>query len=54
MIKNDPKMLYMACPTCKKKMVEEAGGYSINSWNCEKCDFTTTNPVPTYILTVKF
>jgi len=31
MVKNDPKMLYMACPKCKKKMVEETAGY--NTWN---------------------
>lgn len=34
MIKNDPKMLYMACPQCKKKLTEESGGY--NTWSCEK------------------
>lgn len=34
MIKNDPKMLYMACPKCKKKMIEEPASY--DHWNCEK------------------
>lgn len=28
MIKNDQKMVYMACPSCKKKMSEEDSGYT--------------------------
>lgn len=52
MIKNDPKMVYMACPSCKKKMTEEDSGYS--AWRCERCEITTATPVPTYILSVKF
>lgn len=51
MIRNDPKMVYMACPSCKKKMNEEDSGYS--SWRCERCDMTTAEPVPTYLLSVK-
>ena len=51
MIKNDPKMVYMACPSCKKKMQEEDSGYTV--FRCERCNMTSTSPVPTYILSVK-
>jgi replication factor A1 len=50
MIKNDPNMVYMACPSCKKKMVEEDG---MSMWRCERCDMTTNEPVATYILSCK-
>jgi replication factor A1 len=51
MIRNDANMVYMACPSCKKKMNQEDSGYT--AWKCERCDMTTTDPVPTYILSVK-
>lgn len=51
MIRSDPKMVYMACPSCKKRMNEEDSGCT--SWRCERCDMVSQSPVPTYILTVK-
>jgi replication factor A1 len=50
-IKNDPNMVYMACPSCKKKMNHEDGAGS--EWRCEKCEMVTKNPVATYLITVK-
>lgn len=51
MIRNDPKMVYMACPSCKKKMNQEDSGYT--TWRCERCEMTTANPIPTYMISVK-
>ncbi|CAI2360853.1 unnamed protein product [Moneuplotes crassus] len=52
LVRNDSKMVYMACPSCKKKMTEE--DTSASTYRCEKCGMSTSNPVPTYIITVKF
>ncbi|CAI2361170.1 unnamed protein product [Moneuplotes crassus] len=52
LIRNDPKMVYMACPTCRKKLYEEDTSRSM--YKCEKCDITTNEPVPTYFISVKF
>ena len=51
MIRSDPKMVYMACPSCKKRMNEEDSGCT--SWRWERCDMVSPSPIPTYILSVK-
>lgn len=50
-IRNDSKMVYMACPSCKKKMQEE--DESTNLYRCERCSLSSTNPVATYMINVK-
>ena len=47
-IKKDDNTVYMACPECKKKVVEEGSEY-----RCERCDKVIEKPNPTYILTCK-
>lgn len=36
-------MYYLACPACKKKVSDEAGGY-----RCEYCNKSFADAVPTY------
>ena len=36
-------MYYLSCPTCKKKVIDEAGGY-----RCEKCQKTFNEAIPIY------
>lgn len=50
LIKNDSKMVYMACPLCKRKMTQEAAG---GTHYCQHCDNHTEKPIPTYIITAK-
>ena len=50
-IKNDSKMVYMACPSCKKKMQIE--DESTNLYRCERCSLSSTTPIATYMLNVK-
>ena len=51
MIRNDPKMIYMAWPSWKKRMNAEDSGST--SWRCERWDMVSSSPIPTYILSVK-
>lgn len=44
----DDKMMYNACPDCRKKVQDEPAGY-----RCENCNKIHTNMVPTYMLTAK-
>ena len=41
-------MFYLACPTCKKKVMNENDGFS-----CEKCQKVYSDAVPTYNFTAK-
>jgi replication factor A1 len=36
-------MYYLACPTCKKKVTDEPGGY-----RCENCQRSYSEAIPTY------
>ena len=45
MIFNDDKILYLSCPECRKKVIEEDG-----HWRCENCDKLYSHNVPTYML----
>ena len=45
MIFNDEKILYLSCPDCRKKVVEEMG-----RWKCEHCQKTHAKNLPTYML----
>ena len=44
----DDKMIYNACPDCRKKVQDEPAGY-----RCETCNKVHSTMVPTYMLTVK-
>ena len=45
MIFNDEKIMYLSCPDCRKKVVEEDG-----HWRCENCDKLHATNLPTYML----
>lgn len=45
MIFNDEKILYLSCPDCRKKVIEEDG-----SWRCENCNKLHSINLPTYML----
>lgn len=45
MIFNDEKILYLSCPDCRKKVIEEDG-----SWRCENCNKLHETNLPTYML----
>ena len=47
-MKNDDRTFYLACPECKKKVMEESCG-----WRCESCDRAQPTCVPTYMLLAK-
>ena len=47
-MKNDDRTFYLACPECKKKVMEESCG-----WRCESCDKAQPTCVPTYMLLAK-
>ena len=42
------QMFYLACPACKKKVIDDGQGY-----RCERCMKTHEDAVPTYNFTVK-
>ena len=42
------QMYYLACPSCKKKVVDDTTGY-----NCEKCQKVFDSAVPTYNFSLK-
>ena len=42
---NDDKVYYLACPDCRKKVIEQTEG-----WRCESCDKVKPTMVPTYML----
>jgi replication factor A1 len=42
---NDDKIMYLSCPDCRKKVIEEAG-----AWKCEHCSKTHSTNLPTYML----
>ena len=42
---NDDKIMYLSCPLCRKKVIEEQG-----KWRCEYCARTHDHNVPTYML----
>ena len=44
----DDKMIYNACPDCRKKVQDMAAGYS-----CEHCNKVHTTMVPTYMMSAK-
>ena len=44
----DEKMMYDACPVCRKKVQDEAAGYK-----CESCSKIYGTMVPTYMLAAK-
>ena len=45
MIFNDDKILYLSCPECRKKVMQEGRG-----WKCENCDKVHDTNLPTYML----
>ena len=47
-MKNDDRTFYLACPECKKKVMEESCG-----WRCESCDKAMPTCIPTYMLLAK-
>ena len=44
----DDKMMYDACPDCRKKVQDEPAGY-----RCENCNKTHSTMVPTYMMNAK-
>lgn len=42
---NDDKIMYLSCPDCRKKVIEECG-----MWKCEHCSKTHSANLPTYML----
>ena len=42
---NDDKIMYLSCPDCRKKVIEELG-----KWKCEYCNKTHEQNLPTYML----
>lgn len=42
----DEKPIYLACPDCRKKVIEEGD----KSWKCEHCAKTYSHMVPTYMI----
>lgn len=42
---NDDKIMYLSCPDCRKKVIEELG-----KWKCEYCNKTHNQNLPTYML----
>ena len=44
----DDKMMYNACPDCRKKVLDEPAGY-----RCENCNKTHSRMIPTYMLSAK-
>ena len=42
-------MFYLACPVCKKKVMEEG----MDTYSCERCSRTFETVVPTYNYSVK-
>jgi len=42
---NDDKIMYLSCPGCRKKVIEDLG-----KWRCEHCAKTFEYNVPTYML----
>ena len=45
---NAKPLFYMACPSCKKKVIDEG-----DKFNCERCNQTFDNATPTYNFSVK-
>jgi replication factor A1 len=45
---NPKQLYYLACPACKKKMVNDFNGYK-----CERCDKTFKEAVPTYNFAIR-
>ena len=43
---HDEKIMYLSCPTCRKKVVE----HSNSKWKCENCDKVYDTNIPTYML----
>ena len=41
-------MYYLACPSCKKKVVDDSNGY-----HCERCNKQYDEAVPTYNYSIK-
>lgn len=39
-------MIYLSCPKCRKKVIEDAPGL----WRCENCCMTHDKNVPTYMI----
>ncbi len=46
LIFNDDKIMYLSCPDCRKKVIEE----SDNKWKCEHCSKVHESNLPTYML----
>ena len=46
----DEKMIYLSCPVCRKKVIEDKPGF----WRCESCNMTHTTNLPTYMLSAVF
>ena len=42
-------LFYLACQTCKKKVIDDSTGY-----RCERCEKTYQDAVPTYMFAIKF
>lgn len=45
---NPKPLFYLACPSCKKKVLDEHNGYK-----CERCDKIFQDAVPTYNFAVR-
>lgn len=48
-IKNDDRIFYMACQSCRKKVIEEGP----NSYRCENCNKSFESYDPTYMMTAR-
>ena len=44
----DRPMFYLACPTCKKKVIDDGNGY-----RCENCNKSYQDAIPTYNFSFK-
>ena len=47
-VQNEDKCFYLACPDCKKKVLDDPFGY-----RCENCQKTVSSANASYILTAK-
>ena len=45
---NPKPLFYLACPSCKKKVIND-----FNSYKCERCDKAYQEAVPTYNFAVR-
>lgn len=48
-LSSEKHMFYLACPVCKKKVIEEG----MDQYSCERCSRTFEAVVPTYNYSVK-